>query len=41
MTLRGIHAECSAAVLGLENESDRELGRRYGQDAVSAWDAHS
>nr|WTB35273.1 DUF3293 domain-containing protein [Streptomyces sp. NBC_00830] len=38
---RGIHTERSAAVLGLDDQSARELGRRYGQDAVFAWDAYS
>ncbi|MEU9540557.1 DUF3293 domain-containing protein [Streptomyces mirabilis] len=38
---QGFHTEPSAAVLGLDDESARELGQRYGQDAVFAWDAHS
>lgn len=38
---RGTHTERSAAVLGLDDQSARALGRRYGQDAVFAWDARS
>lgn len=33
----GTHREESVAVLGLGDAAARELGRRFGQDAVFAW----
>ncbi|MFE5258520.1 DUF3293 domain-containing protein [Streptomyces coelicoflavus] len=33
----GTHAEISAAVIGMDDSQARELGRRFGQDAVFAW----
>ncbi|MEU2929887.1 DUF3293 domain-containing protein [Streptomyces sp. NPDC007251] len=33
----GIHAEISAAVVGMNDAQARALGRRFGQDAVFAW----
>lgn len=37
----GGHIEASAAVAGLSDAEARELGRRFGQDAVFAWDPAS
>ncbi|MER5691147.1 DUF3293 domain-containing protein [Streptomyces mirabilis] len=35
--LAGTHAEISAAVVGMDDAQARNLGRRFGQDAVFAW----
>ncbi|MFF6811864.1 DUF3293 domain-containing protein [Streptomyces sp. NPDC012403] len=35
--VRGTHREESVAVLGLSDAAARDLGRRFGQDAVFAW----
>jgi hypothetical protein len=35
--VRGTHREESVAVVGLSDTAARELGRRFGQDAVFAW----
>ncbi|WP_037626879.1 DUF3293 domain-containing protein [Streptomyces aureus] len=35
--VRGTHHEESVAVVGLGDTAARELGRRFGQDAVFAW----
>ncbi|MEV6741439.1 DUF3293 domain-containing protein [Streptomyces sp. NPDC051104] len=35
--LADMHAEISAAVVGLDDAEARALGRSYGQDAVFAW----
>ncbi|MGW4517105.1 DUF3293 domain-containing protein [Streptomyces sp. NPDC004393] len=36
-TACGAHIEESAAVVGMSDAAARELGRRFGQDAVFAW----
>ncbi|GIH71241.1 DUF3293 domain-containing protein [Sphaerimonospora thailandensis] len=33
-----LHVEPSAAIVGLDDDAARYLGRRYGQDAIFAWD---
>jgi hypothetical protein len=33
----GTHREESVAVVGLSDAAARELGRRFGQDAIFAW----
>ncbi|MFF7856098.1 DUF3293 domain-containing protein [Streptomyces sp. NPDC007904] len=35
--VRGTHREESVAVVGLSDAAARDLGRRFGQDAVFAW----
>ncbi|MFE9538978.1 DUF3293 domain-containing protein [Streptomyces sp. NPDC006691] len=35
--LADTHAEISAAVVGMDDAQARNLGRRFGQDAVFAW----
>ncbi|MGW4594396.1 DUF3293 domain-containing protein [Streptomyces argyrophyllae] len=37
--VRGSHREESVAVVGLSDTAARDLGRRFGQDAVFAWTA--
>lgn len=34
---RGAHCEESVAVVGLSDTAARDLGRRFGQDAIFAW----
>ncbi|GAA3051054.1 DUF3293 domain-containing protein [Streptomyces glomeratus] len=37
----GTHREESVAVVGLSDAGARELGRRFGQDAIFAWTPHA
>ena len=37
----GVHVEQSAAVVGMSDTEAREVGRRFGQDAVFAWTLNS